>query len=62
MAARGMGAAKYMECSSKTGEGVKRVFDESIRIALDDSNEEEAAHMAKGKSQARRLGEALCFA
>ena len=61
MAAIGMGAAKYMECSAKTGEGVKRVFDESIRIVLDDSTDEEAARMVKGKSQARRLGEVLCF-
>ena len=66
MAAIGIGAAKYMECSAKTGEGVKRVFDESIRIVLDESADGKAAaaaaRMAKGKSQARRLGEALCFA
>lgn len=60
MAATGMGAAKYMECSAKTGEGVQRVFDESIRIVLDEHSDDGAAR-AKGKSQVRRLGQAFCF-
>jgi len=29
-----VGALKYMECSAKTREGVKAVFEESIRVAL----------------------------
>lgn len=29
-----IGALKYCECSSKTREGVKNVFDEAIRAAL----------------------------
>ncbi|KAK7966047.1 GTP-binding protein rhoA [Apiospora aurea] len=31
MAATGMGAVKYLECSAKTGDGVNRVFEESLR-------------------------------
>ncbi|KAK9414419.1 hypothetical protein SUNI508_11261 [Seiridium unicorne] len=32
MAANGIGAAKYMECSAKTGDGVYRVFEEGVRM------------------------------
>lgn len=31
MAAHGMGAVKYLECSAKTGDGVIHVFEESLR-------------------------------
>jgi len=32
--ARKIGALKYMECSAKTGEGVKEVFEDATRAAL----------------------------
>jgi hypothetical protein len=65
MAANLMGAARYMECSSKTGEGVTAVVDEGIRILLDmEMSEREADRMNYQKSHrraGRRVGQLLCF-
>eukprot|EP01080_Neovahlkampfia_damariscottae_P004500 gene4500-7880_t len=31
---KAIGAEKYMECSAKTGEGVKELFEEAVRMSL----------------------------
>ncbi len=58
-----MGAVKYMECSAKTGEGVDRVFEEGIRIVIDErAAEADAARINKDKEHGGRLNRLLCFA
>jgi len=50
--ARELGAYRYIECSSKTGEGVYQVFDNATRAALTvrkSSKARKAAATAKGK-------------
>jgi len=50
--ARELGAYRYIECSSKTGEGVYQVFDNATRAALTvrkKSKAKKAASAAKGK-------------
>ncbi|RYP66760.1 hypothetical protein DL769_005936 [Monosporascus sp. CRB-8-3] len=61
MTANSMGAVKYMECSAKTGEGVQRIFEESVRIVFDERAADEEAARIKEKSQGRRLSQILCF-
>ena len=44
-------AVKYLECSAKTGEGFKAVFDEAIMEALAHNEKEEEK---RGKEEKRR--------
>ncbi|KAK7750223.1 hypothetical protein SLS62_007853 [Diatrype stigma] len=61
MAATGMGAVAYMECSAKTGEGVERVLEQGVRSVFDERAADQAARI-NDKPIAHRLGQALCFA
>lgn len=67
--ARKMGAVEYFECSAKTGEGVKDMFDTVIRQARSRKDEEElkrASHLRKEKLRrgaedaGRRLSALFC--
>lgn len=59
MAANGIGAIKYMECSAMTGEGVYRIFEDGVRIvrAIQSGQDD----MPQDKTQGFGLGQLLCF-
>ena len=57
MAAHTMRAIKYAECSAKTGQGVEKVFEDSIRLVL--SLQDSAA--AEQESKKPGLGQVFCF-
>lgn len=59
MAANGIGAVKYMECSAMTGEGVDRVFEESVRTVQALQSGKYA--LTEEKTQGHGLGQLLCF-
>ncbi|KAI0124299.1 ras family-domain-containing protein [Xylariales sp. AK1849] len=59
MAANGIGAVKYMECSAKTGDGVYRIFEEGVRTIQAIRSGEEA--VAREKTLGLGLGKLLCF-
>ncbi|KAL9645497.1 hypothetical protein ABK040_000563 [Willaertia magna] len=48
-------AKRYIECSAKTGYGVKKIFDEAIRIVLYDSHEEENNNSTQSNSKCTLL-------
>ncbi|CAJ2508154.1 Uu.00g093400.m01.CDS01 [Anthostomella pinea] len=65
LAANGMGAVKYMECSAKTGEGVANIFEDGIRVVFDErAADAEAARLREkhAKKGENKLGQLLCFA
>ncbi|KAK8855294.1 small GTPase superfamily [Apiospora arundinis] len=57
MAANGIGAAKYLECSAKTGEGVNHVFEEGLRHLQATRNDLGNPEPTKGSG----LSQLLCF-
>ncbi|KAK8017540.1 rho family protein [Apiospora rasikravindrae] len=57
MAATGMGAVKYLECSAKTGDGVNRVFEESLRHLQTTRHDLGNPEPSKGSG----LRQLLCF-
>ncbi|KAH6648941.1 small GTPase superfamily [Truncatella angustata] len=59
MAARNLGAVRYMECSAKTGEGVNLVFEEGVRTIRAIQSGRDS--MAREKSRGTSLGHMLCF-
>ncbi|KAI5865426.1 hypothetical protein GGS23DRAFT_559189 [Durotheca rogersii] len=64
MAANGMGAVKYLECSARSGEGVNRIFEEGARIVLRDRLADEEAAQIRNKhekSPKRSSRTFMCF-
>lgn len=57
MAAHTIRAIKYAECSAKTGHGVEKVFEDSIRLIL--SLQDRGA--AEKESKKPGLGQVFCF-
>ncbi|KAI1857625.1 hypothetical protein JX265_011040 [Neoarthrinium moseri] len=57
MAARDMGAVRYLECSAKTGEGVDQVFEESTRNV----ENIRAGRPVTREKVSIRLGDILCM-
>ena len=57
MAANGMGAVKYLECSAKTGDGVNHVIEESLRHLQATRNDLGKPEPNKGSG----LRQLLCF-
>ncbi|KAL7624997.1 hypothetical protein AAE478_004211 [Parahypoxylon ruwenzoriense] len=63
MAANGLGAVKYMECSAKTGEGVERIFEEAVRVIIGEraADEDTARLKQKGHRLKNRPSMIMCF-
>lgn len=57
MAAHTIHAIKYAECSAKTGQGVEKVFEDSIRLILSLQDRDASAQEAKKAG----LGQVFCF-
>lgn len=58
MAAHTIRAIKYTECSAKTGQGVEKVFEDSIRLILSLQDRRGAAEK---ESKKPGLGQVFCF-
>jgi len=59
-AARRIHAIRYMECSAKTLEGVKQVFDEAVRAALT-AKPAKAGKRDKGGKKGEKGGKGCCL-
>lgn len=56
-----MRAIKYMECSAKTGENVNHVFEEGVRLVLNERAEEEELARLRSRKKSSSFSQFMCF-